>query len=49
MAHTHVLKSFQVHLDDFKTALEMARPLLKKLEKQEKSGWSSEGIVGDHG
>ena len=34
----HVLESFQVHLDEFKTALEMARPLLKKLETQEKSG-----------
>ena len=31
----NVLKSFQMHFDDLKKALEMASPLLKKLDRQE--------------
>ena len=34
----HMLKSFQKNSDELKTGLEMARPLLKELEKQETSG-----------
>jgi hypothetical protein len=35
---THMLKSCQKNLDELKTGLEMARPLLKELAKQETSG-----------
>jgi hypothetical protein len=31
----NVLKSFQLHFDDLKKAMEMATPLLRKVEKQE--------------
>ena len=31
----NVLKSFQLHFDDLKKAVEMATPLLRKVEKQE--------------
>ena len=34
----HMLKSCQKNLDELKTGLEMARPLLKELAKQETSG-----------
>ena len=33
-----LLKSFQLHFDDLKKAVEMAAPLLKKVEKQQSSG-----------
>ena len=33
-----VLKPFQLHFDDLKKAVEMAAPLLKKVEKQQSSG-----------
>ena len=33
-----LIKSFQLHFDDLKKAVEMAAPLLKKVEKQQSSG-----------
>ena len=44
----NVIKSFQVLVDDLKKALGMAAPLLKKVEKQETSGLSSQELQEPH-